>query len=269
MPQVPIARSPLVIASVGTHTGPLGAVFWPIVQGAQVWVQSVNQAGGLNGHPIRLITYDDGGDTVRHRTQVQEAIERRGAVAFLANTEGVTGQPSVQYIESKRVSVIGTELGEPWVYESPMYFPQGGADSPRSYGILGAVADSARGAKTKVASVTCVEAQGCRNAKLTFAKYGREFGLTVVYHGQVSIAQPDVTAECLNARQAGAEISLVGLDSNSLARVASSCARQGFRPLFGTLGAIVTDVMKDDPNLDGLGASTSVGPELSNGNAGD
>src|SRR5204863_238814 len=69
--------TPLVVASVGTLSGPLGGVLLPILNGAQVWVNSINQRGGLNGHRVELVAYDDGGDTARHRAQLQEAIERK------------------------------------------------------------------------------------------------------------------------------------------------------------------------------------------------
>ena len=83
------------------------------------------QHGGLNGHPVRLIVYDDGADPARSRAQVQEAVERQRVVAFLQMSQPLSGESNVDYITAKRIPVIGTETGSPWVYDrSPMYFPQ-------------------------------------------------------------------------------------------------------------------------------------------------
>jgi len=46
---------------------------------------------------------------------------------------------------------------------------------------------------------------------------------------------------------AGVEVLVVGLDSNSLTRLASSCARQGYRPIYNTFVSIALERFKDDP----------------------
>src|SRR5438105_5005424 len=63
------AGTPAVVATVGTTSGTLGATLLPVLQGFQVWVQQINQRGGVHGHRVRLITFDDGGDPARHRAQ--------------------------------------------------------------------------------------------------------------------------------------------------------------------------------------------------------
>src|SRR5581483_1485786 len=110
-PGAPAKRDPLAIASVGTISGPIGAVFAPGGLAVQAWANYVNTKGGVNGHTVNLLVYDDGGDPARHRSQVQEAIERRHVVAFVYNPESIAGRASQEYISSKRVPVIGDEGG--------------------------------------------------------------------------------------------------------------------------------------------------------------
>jgi branched-chain amino acid transport system substrate-binding protein len=85
-------------------------------------------------------------------------------------------------------------------------------------------------------------------------------GATVVYQGQVSLAQPDFTAECLQAQRNGAEAILAGLDSASISRLARACLQQGYRPGFYTGGLATTAATAEDPNLDGLVASLQTFP---------
>jgi branched-chain amino acid transport system substrate-binding protein len=259
-------RSPVVVASVGTLSGPGGAVLMPIVQGAQVWARWINQAGGLNGHPVQVLTYDDGGDPSRHRSLVQEAVEQAHAIAFLANVETLTGEASVDYVTAKRVPVIGTDTATPWAYRSPMYFPQTSTGDAASFGVFAGIAQVLVPAgKTKLATVACVESQFCTDSDRVFATTAKELGFEPVYRARTSLAQPDFTAECLNARNAGAQTFLVFLDSNSTSRLAAACARQGFRPTFATASGLIQDRFKDDPNLAGAVAGTNVFPSFQSG----
>jgi branched-chain amino acid transport system substrate-binding protein len=94
------------------------------LSGTQVWVKRTNRAGGLNGHEVRLIVFDDGADPARHRAAIQEAVERRGVLAFLQNRSPVVRGSSVEYVNAKRIPVIGMTGAEDWAATSPMFFPQ-------------------------------------------------------------------------------------------------------------------------------------------------
>jgi len=259
-------KSPVVVASVGTLSGPVGAILLPMVQGSQVWVKSVNARGGVNGHPVNMIVYDDRGDPATHGSQVKEAVEQKGALAFLMNTEPVTGQSAVGYLESKRIPVVGVPGAEPWGEKSPMYFPQKTVTRnlyvlhPQEFaGLL-----VPRGI-TKWGTLVCVEAPGCKDMAKVYADEAGRLGFQVVYQGQSTVAQPDFTAECLAARNAGVQALHVNLDESSIQRVATACNRQGFHPVFLMPGGAQTDRMKDVPGLDGAMAASGVFPYFATG----
>ena len=260
----PSGHSPVIVASVGTLSGPAASSLKPVTDGAQLWVKFVNAKGGLNGHPVKFLAYDDAADPARHRAQVQDAIERRHAVAFLANAEPFTGQSSVDYITQKGVPVVGSTGATKWFYDSPVYFPQASDGEPFALMNLAALADQVKD-KHKLGIVTCAEAPPCREANTLFAEHAKSMGFDLVYRSQASIAQPDYTAGCLAARNAGAEIVMVVLDGNSVTRFAASCARQAYRPQYATIVTIVLDRFKDDPNLAGLIGSSQVFPYFQTG----
>lgn len=265
-PGGPKKGSPIIVGSVGTFSGPVGATLAPVVQGAQVWVKFINHKGGLNGHLVQLITYDDGGDTARHRSQVQQAVERDGVIAFLSNIEGASGEPSQEYITAKRIPVIGSEGSADYFYNSPMYFPQAPHGSANFSGAVNSAAQQLipSGIK-KLATLACVELQVCADADRIWAEESGQLGFEHVYRGRAGLAQPDFTAECLAMRNAGAEIILVGLDPASIGRLSLSCARQGYKPRYGSFASILTDQMKEDPNLDGMVGATNVFPYFQSG----
>src|SRR5205085_150337 len=112
-------RSPVRIASVGTYSGPIGAILVANVEGLRVWVRWINGRGGLNGHPVTLAVADDGGDPARHRAQVQDMVERIKVIAFVQNSESLAGPGSVDYLTAKRVPVVGGDTAGQYYYSSP------------------------------------------------------------------------------------------------------------------------------------------------------
>jgi branched-chain amino acid transport system substrate-binding protein len=238
------ATSPAIVASVGSLSGPVGSVMAPVVEGVQVWVKSINARGGLSGHLVKLLVYDDSTDPARHRSQVQEAIEVKKVIAFVGNPEGFTGGASQDYITSKRVPVIGSETGSDHFYKSPMYFPQAPHGSANfRVAIRAAAQQTVPLGKVKLATITCAEVQQCEDADRVWAEDAPSLGFRHAYRGRAALTQPDFTAECLAARNAAAEVFLLGLDGASIGRVAASCARQGYRPIFGTFSGLILDRM--------------------------
>ena len=251
-PAAAAGGSPVVIGNVGTYSGPAGSSLADLPGGVQAWVRSINDRGGLNGHPVKLVSADDGSDPARHRSLVQQLVETEKVIAFIANGEVLTGGGSVEYLTSKGIPVIGNEGGSDWFYSSPVYFPP--ASTGRSYwpAVASSVAEVARQRNVKKwASITCTEASTCADADAIWHNGGeaRAVGLDPVYRARASIAQPDFTAECLNARNAGAQIVTLVLDASSVLRVAASCARQGYHPLFTEVAASSKTEHAANPNL--------------------
>ena len=269
-PEVPADPSqlpPVVIASVGTLSGPVGATVASVAKGAQLWVKHINQKGGLNGHQVNLVLFDDGGDSARHRSQVQEAIERHKAIAFLANVEVVTGHASIEYITSKRVPVVGSDTANEYFYNtSPMYFPQA---SHGELMVLSAIAGPGGllipEGKTKLGTLACVEAEVCRAANPIWEKFAKRIGWDLVYQTNASLGQPDFTAQCLAARNAGVQFFMAAIDPNSMDRIIASCLRQGYHPVFGELQAMAADSQKGDPKFEGIVATSNVFPYFQSG----
>lgn len=257
--------SPAVIASIGTFTGPIGGAFLPGLNTVQAWVADINGRGGLNGHPVQLLVYDNGGDPARHKADVREAVERKHIIAIVYLSEAFAGHGAAPYLEASRVPAIGGEGGSEW-YDSPMYFPQA-SSGPAMYStpVLSAAQQLLPEGTTRLGSLVCSEAANCGDAQKQWADEIPRAGFREAYRGKASVAQPDYTAECLAAHNAGAQALLLALDPSSISRLALSCARQGYRPTMVVPSSIGVDRFKDDPNLDGLVLSSNVFPYIENG----
>ena len=243
-------RPELVIGSVGTLSGPAGATIGQVTTGVQVWARFINKRGGLRGHPVRLITQDDGGDPARHRAIVQDLVESRHVIAFVGNPEALAGQSSVEYLTGKGVPVVGSDTAGGWFYESPVYFPQ----APHGEFLMEAMLDGyaaqtvSKGLK-RIAFVTCIESPACTEGYRIWTRDAAKVGYEVVYKVQVSLAQPDFTAECLNARRANAQVIATALDAASITRLARSCLRQDYRPVIGIGSVNSTPYLPREPGL--------------------
>ena len=240
--------------------------FKAVLVGAQLWVKSINRVGGLNGHRVDLVVYDDGGDPARHRTQLQEAVERRRVAAFLVNTDALTGQQDGKYLEEKRVPHVGTMSSIVWGYDSPMYFPQMSDGHGGWFSWLASFASQMVPAgKTKLGIVACAEVPACGEIPGYFSKRAKEVGFDYITTIKASLSQPDYTAECLSAARSGVNALLLILDQNSIRRFTSSCGRQGFRPTYLLLSATIEKLQKDNPELVGTAGVTNVFPWFQTG----
>ena len=250
----------ITLATVGNYSGIPGAVFIPATISLQAWSKSTNDRGGLGGHPVRLLVGDDAGDPARHRALLQDFVERQGAVAFVASFAPLTGAAGIDYLNQKRVPTIGGLLIDPWFATSAMHFSHGAAADNYSYISVASVAKLLPADERSVGIITATEAQSSREAGDEWARHGETVGLRVVYKAHASIAQPDFTAECLSAQRAGAKTLILGIDGNSVRRIASSCARQGYRPRISAPVATVEPSVSKDANLQTFLGATPVLP---------
>jgi branched-chain amino acid transport system substrate-binding protein len=197
---------------------------------------------------VSVSVVDDGSDPARHRAALQDLVEKRGVIAFVGNVS-VFGmqQGSIDYLTQKRVPVVGGDrLNEAW-YSSPMLFPQASAGTAVLWTQMVDVAQTF-GTGTKIGFISCQELQMCRDALANWPGYAQRNGLEPVYRAQVTLTQPNFTAECLAAQRAGVKVLQVGMDNNSTRRVAASCAQQGYKPVISLVQTSVD--MPDEPGLD-------------------
>jgi branched-chain amino acid transport system substrate-binding protein len=223
-------KSEILLGSFGAESGVLGAVSGPAPPAIRAWAAYMNAKGGINGHPVRVILGDDNADPARTLALVRQMVERDKVIAFF-NDYSFSLAAATKYLEEKQIPVIGSIGGDAVGDHSPMVFhPLVGPDKGQAWGFLLSVA--AQTDKKKLALIYCREANTCAVQMQSFKKLLPWNGLTAVYEAQVSLAQPDYTAEMLQAQRAGAEVIVSLVDSASVARLAQSAHRQGYNPIF-------------------------------------
>jgi branched-chain amino acid transport system substrate-binding protein len=226
---------------------------------AQVIARHINDSGGLDGHPIRMIVGDAGGDPARALSLARDMVENKGAVAFMGTLMVFSGYGPRDYLEERKIPIIGGDGTTAVWNQSPMYFPSAAGFPSITLGAVKGLVDLG---KKKIALFHCVEAEQCKTWHDTAVAKAPALGAQIVYEAQVSLAQPDFTAECIQAQRSGADGLMTGMDGPSIVRFARSCSQQGYRPQYMTASLAVIDSISKDPNLDGLIAPQGVFPYI-------
>jgi branched-chain amino acid transport system substrate-binding protein len=236
-----LTGAPVVVASVGDYSGIAGASEKDGPKAMQVWASWINDHGGIKGHPVKAYVVDDGMDPQRYQAAVKDLVENKHVIAFIDNFAPFTIQAGVKYLEGKHVPVVGGDCAEYIWNQSPMLFPQCPSYISSIWGIahVGAV----HGKGKNFGAIICSEAAACTSTKTEWFDHGlaKSAGVNPVYEADVSIGQPDFTAECLDAQRAGVQLMSIVADVGTVGRVVSSCDRQGFHPQYvqgsGTMDA--------------------------------
>jgi branched-chain amino acid transport system substrate-binding protein len=253
------SKSPIVLGHIGDYSGLVGTLMKGGDVTAQVVARYVNDNGGLDGHPIKVIVGNAGGDPARALSLARDMVENQGAVALFGTLLVLSGYGPRDYLEQKKIPIIGGDGGTNAWLESPMYFTSSAHFPGISFGAVKGLADLG---KKKIAILYCAEAEQCKTFHDTAAAKASSLGVQIVYDAQVSLAQPDFTAECIQAQRAGADGVMAGVDGPSIVRFARSCSQQGYKPQLMTAAMAVIESIAKDPNLDGLIASQGVFPHM-------
>ena len=123
LPAAPPARAqrgggePIRIGAVLSVTGPASFLGDPEDKTLRLYVNRINAAGGVNGRPLQLTVYDDGGDANRARTFATRLVEDDKVVAMVGGTTTGTTMAMRPVFEDARVPFIslagGIEIVEP------------------------------------------------------------------------------------------------------------------------------------------------------------
>lgn len=221
----------ITLGSFGTGSGPIGANVADSPAATRAWVADVNSRGGLNGHPVRVVFGDDGGEPDRALALVRRMVEEDKVVGFLNLYTPTTLDAVVPYLEQKNVPVLGTECGSSAPdFSRVIFVPQISCHYGTAWSFYGTVITQSKA--RKMALLYCREAAICTKQSQQMKQFESRTDVRIVYEAQISLVQPDFTAEMIAARNAGADVVTLITDSATMIRTIRSAKRQGYNPLF-------------------------------------
>jgi branched-chain amino acid transport system substrate-binding protein len=217
-------KAEIPVGVIGSYSGPQSSTFVSSRATMQAWADSVNAAGGIDGHPVHLYIEDDAGDTATSLTEVKTLVQQDHVVAIVGQSTG-DAAAFQSYVDSAGVPVIGGNPQSTPYLTDPNWFAIGGNEVASFYGI--AAAAKLNGAK--LGNLYCAELPACAATQTLLQGFGGPLGVTVSYSSKVSASAPDFTAVCQGLIKSGVQSYTLGLGAATLKQVASQCQQQGLK----------------------------------------
>lgn len=239
------APAPITVAMVCTCSGAggAGAFLTPGAQLYQAWVKSVNASGGLNGHQINFTVDDDAANPGTATSDVQSLISSH-VDAIVDNS--LVDEVWASAVETAKIPVVGTDVTSIPFGVNPDFYPQ---TTTEKYSLPSVMKVAKKSGAKKIAIFYCAEAPVCKASVATFTTTGKKIGLPVVYSAAVAETAPNYTAQCVAAKQAGADAVMAGQVGAINVVIAQDSAQQGYNPIYITQGAGYGQNEAASPNL--------------------
>jgi branched-chain amino acid transport system substrate-binding protein len=218
------SKTPLMIGDLCSCTGAEASTIAQTTDVVQAWASSVNAKGGIDGHPVQIIVKDDGYNPATSKADAEAFVQQDHVVAILDNSDEDTEWASI--VKAAKIPVIGATESDAG-YQNSDFFPPG-ATFNFSDG-ASAVAAKKAGVK-KEAALYCVEVAICQQATEQGKPLLAKEGIKIVYSAGIGFAAPNYSAQCIAAKQSGADAMTVGDASAIVTKVAQNCATQGYSP---------------------------------------
>ncbi|GAA1871941.1 hypothetical protein GCM10009836_61030 [Pseudonocardia ailaonensis] len=218
---------PIVIGSLAAYTG--GTVdLNGVKKTLEAWGKSVNDAGGINGHPVKFVIKDTAGTPSNSLRAVQQLVEEDKAVAIVGQWDA-NFTTWASYVEKAGIPVIG---GNPITtpLNNPTFFPVGGNVPGLQYG----VAKEAAARNGKVAFIYCAEVPACKESVKSLEAVAPVAGAQLVASAPAAKSATDYTSVCETIKNSGASVYEMGVSGALAIRIAAACQRIGLtaQPVF-------------------------------------
>jgi branched-chain amino acid transport system substrate-binding protein len=120
------AQQTVKIGSFLSVTGPAAYLGDPELKTLQMYVEKINKEGGLLGHPIELVYYDDASEASKANSFAKRLIENDQVQAILGGTTTGATMAAIPVVEKAEIPFISLAAGVPiieplkkWVFKVP------------------------------------------------------------------------------------------------------------------------------------------------------
>ncbi len=225
---VDTAKKTVEIGAFVPETGPVPS-YKLIAEGARAYIDWVNANGGVNGYKINYTQLDDGYDPARSLADAKQLVEQSHVLALVAPIGTPTNAAVQPYAVAQKLPVVGAVGGSPDMAQQDNYFVllpnyHDEAHLDVSYGVdeLG---------KKRIAVL--YENDDLGKPALEGAKAAaQEKGVKVVATAAFNVSDTDLTAQITQAKNAGADLTVVWGSNSNVATAVTTAKRLGFDTQF-------------------------------------
>jgi branched-chain amino acid transport system substrate-binding protein len=242
--------SPIKIGVLAGLSGALAPQYGGNGKIVQAWASKVNAAGGISGHPIKVISVDSKADAASYQAGARQLVENDKVVAIISADDyaEAAGGP---YLGKSGVPVVGSDGTNSTTWGAlPNYYQVNTSYPYSSSGEV--IAAKAAGAKS-VASIVCAEVANCLSTgkfqKDTAEKIGLRYDGVLTAAGSAASYQ----AQCVQITSKKTDFIALSIPAPTAAKLVPQCAQQGFT---GTVGFNTEGYVYKETT--GIGAQTVV-----------
>jgi branched-chain amino acid transport system substrate-binding protein len=244
--------APIVVGTICSCSGAQGAVLAATGKTVEAWASTVNAAGGINGHPVKVIVKDDGSNPAKGLQYAKELIESDHVVAIVGEESLTTGSWA-PYVTGRGVPVVGGLPTDTPFLTSADFYPIGSGLPVVTYGQLQLAKDAG---KKMFGTMYCAESPICAQIVPIGKALAKLQGIG--FTGEpISATSPSYTAPCLALKGQGVDALWVADNSTVVDRVVNACPQQGYKPqINASLTTIGTEALTN-PNFNGAAIASS------------
>jgi branched-chain amino acid transport system substrate-binding protein len=238
-----LSGAPIRLGSVCSCTGPQASSLAAAGDAIKAWAQQVNQNGGVNGHPVKLFFEDDASDPAKSRQAVTRLVEQDKVVAIVSDYS-LQDEQWAKYVTEKGIPVVGGLTVEVPFLSNANFYATGGQPVIETLGFA-RLMDQLQ--KHSMRVFYCAESPICALAvKLAQLSVTAAGSSAKVSGAKISSTAPDFTAACLDAKNAGVDTIMLGVNALVAPRILKSCLRQGYKPtVLATAEGTGASLLKD------------------------
>lgn len=198
------AKEPYKVGAVFAITGTASFLGEPEKKTAEMVRDEINSQGGINGHPLELIIYDDESDATKSTLAVKKLIKTDQVPVIIGPTRSDASLAVVPIAEKARVPLISCaasyKIVEP-VAERQWVFKVAGSDKH----VVGKMYDymKTKGI-TKIGIMTASTGFGA-SGREELLRLAPEYGITVLADERYGPKDTDLTAQLTKIREAKVE----------------------------------------------------------------
>jgi branched-chain amino acid transport system substrate-binding protein len=239
-----LSGEPVRIGVISSDTGATGTTNDTKVTVAR-WEAYINAHGGINGHPVDVIEMDDN-DSPATALQDFDQLVQVDHVVVIGDSSYVDSAFE-KAAAAAHIPVVSLDAaGSNFAYGTdPNFFP----NQQTVLGGMWAIAKTAQlSGHTKLGILYCAEVAGCSLIASLVKPNATPLGVSIVSNISFSNSEPNYTAQCLAAKNAGVQIwQVAATEQSSYVRVVNDCAAQHFYPVLEGAGNSLGTAVVDDP----------------------
>ena len=122
---VGITASSIKVGHIGIYSGPVGYVGQNLSLAARATLQSINDAGGINGRKLDVLVRDDGWDGTKGINAARDLVEREKVFAICCTQSVSTTDPLTPYADQQKVPNVGPDGWGQVQYTGQWTYPVG------------------------------------------------------------------------------------------------------------------------------------------------